>query len=329
MSIEAGLLRALHEGPGDTTTWLVLADWLEEQGDPRGELLRLSLDQRRSDRGKDAPAGQKRLLHLLEAGVRPCLPAIGNSLGMVFVLIPPGTFWMGSPSRESGRYPDESPLHEVEITRPFYLGIHSVTQEQYERVVGRNPSGFVVGGSSESRVTGLDTRHFPVESITWNDAAAFCRMLSAVPAEKRAKRAYRLPTEAEWEYACRAGSSRPYHFRSRLGQHHANFNGPRSLGRPCPVGSYPPNAFGLYDMCGNIWNWCNDWFDTDYYRVSPRQAPPGPEPTGRHVFRGGSWYSVRRNCRAACRSADSDGFADLYVGMRAVLEWRPELRLSS
>jgi uncharacterized protein (TIGR02996 family) len=333
VTIEAGLLRAIHEEPADWTNWLVLADWLEEHGhDARAEFMRLYVEMRRAAWGK-IPARQKnRLLRLLADGVRPCLPSINNSVGMTFVLIPPGTFRMGSNRSERGRFPDENPLHEVELTRPFYLGVHQVTQAQYQKVMRYNPSAFSAGGTFAARVKGLDTSNFPVEQVTWEEAADFCHRLSRRAAEKRAGRAYRLPSEAEWECACRAGiSSQPFFLRSRLRRQDANFeyledSERDGLDRTCAVGSYPPNAFGLYDVHGNVWEWCHDWFDGDYYHRSPRRDPPGPElDDGEKVFRGGAWRSWPAICRAACRSADGSDFEDDYVGFRAALTWSREL----
>src|SRR5205085_1205452 len=145
----------------------------------------------------------------------------------------------------------EGPVHEVALTRPFYLGVQQVTQRQYEQVMRRNPSAFRAGGAFDDRIAGLDVANFPVEQVSWEDAVEFCRRLSGRAAEKRAGRTYRLPSEAEWEYAARAGvSSQPYFLRTVLRAEDANFQGGPS--RPCPVGSYPPNAFGLYDVLGNV-----------------------------------------------------------------------------
>jgi formylglycine-generating enzyme required for sulfatase activity len=231
---------------------------------------------------------------------------------MELVLIRPGVFWMGSPASEPGRYLDEGPRHRVRITRPFYLGRCQVTQEQYERHMGQNPSNFRGGGAGAERVAGLDTRRFPVESVSWLEATAFCAALSVLPAERAAGRIYRLPTEAEWEYGCRAGTahSAPFHFGYSLSSRQANFDGDRPYGRarrgpnlrrPCPVGSYRPNAWGLHDMHGNVWEWCSDWFDETYYEHSPEDDPPGPEEGESRVLRGGSYYYIGASCRAAIR----------------------------
>ncbi len=205
-----------------------------------------------------------------------------NSVGMKLVLIPPGEFMMGSPESEEDRNSDEGPQHRVRITRPFYFGTYQVTQEEYERVMGTNPSSFSRGGGGNDRVSGMDTSRFPVETVSWNDAAEFCRKLSALPAERAAGREYRLPTEAEWEYACRAGTTTPFHFGSVLNGRQANVDGNRPYGtsekgpylqRTTTVGSYSANGFGLFDMHGNVWEWCADWFSSDYYANSPVDDP--------------------------------------------------------
>src|SRR5262249_34294094 len=163
------------------------------------------------------------------------------------------------------------PLHPVTITRPFYLGVGPVTQGQYEKVTGANPS---------QHRDEPDHALLPVENVSWDEADAFCRLLSNLPAERAAGRGYRLPAEAqggeaEGEYAGRAGTSPPFAFGASLPGPQANFDGnspggdaPRGpyLARPTPVGSSPANAWGLFDMHGNVWEWCADWFDPDYYR---------------------------------------------------------------
>jgi uncharacterized protein (TIGR02996 family) len=313
VDLEHALLQALHDNPTDETSWLVLADWLEEQDDPRAEVLRLQLQLRGELAVEERLAIEQTVRQRIAAGVRPCVPLLINSVGMALALIRPGRFWMGSPIDETSRYTDESPRHEVEITRPFYLGAYQVTQAQYQEVMGHNPSHFQRGGPGESeQVARLDTRTFPVETVSWQDALAFCAALSDREAEKSAGRIYRLPTEAEWEYACRAGTawSAPFHFGFSLSSRQANFDGTRPFGearrarnlrRTCAVGSYRPNAFGLYDMHGNVWEWCADWFDVDYYATSPREDPPGPDEGDSRILRGGSFYYIASSCRAAIR----------------------------
>jgi uncharacterized protein (TIGR02996 family) len=308
--MEAALLEAIQAEPTDQAAWLALCDLLEEDGDPRAELARLSV-LLRSPRSPQRPAWQGRLQELLAAGVRPCVPLLTNSVGLELVLVPAGSFLMGSPDDEEGRSAEEGPVHEVEITRPFYLGIYPVTQEQYESVIGSNPSYFAATGPYKDRVAGLDTSRHPVEHVTWDEATAFCRRLGGLEGEREAGRVYRLPTEAEWEYACRACSSTPFAFGRSLSSAQANFDGSRPYGagaagpfpnRTVPADSYGPNAFGLYDLHGNAWEWCADWFSEDYYARSPRQDPPGPERGGRRVIRGGAYNDRGASCRSAWRA---------------------------
>jgi formylglycine-generating enzyme required for sulfatase activity len=235
---------------------------------------------------------------------------VTNSIGMKLVLVPPGKFVMGSPATEAEREAGED-QHEVAITRPFYLGAHTVTQGQFAKVMGKNPSFFQPrnGGGPDH----------PAEQVRWREAREFCTKLSALPEEKRAGRTYRLPSEAEWEYACRAGTTTPFNVGDTLSSKQANFNGNFPYGgaekgpflrRTAKVGSYPPNAWGLYDMHGNVYEWCNDWYDPDYYKKSPKENPKGPEkgvvPTGFRsdffvVVRGGCWLDEGRACRSGRR----------------------------
>jgi formylglycine-generating enzyme required for sulfatase activity len=244
---------------------------------------------------------------------------ITNSIGMKLVLIPPGEFMMGSPDSEEGRDSDEGPQHRVRITRPFYFGMYQVTQGQYERVMGTNPSAFSRDGRNSDRVSGQDTSRFPVENVSWNDAVEFCRKLSALPAERSAGREYRLPTEAEWEYACRAGTTTRFHFGNDLTSDQARFNQSWSSGHPVSVGSYSANGFGLYDMHGNVWEWCADWFASDYYANSPVDDPKGPASGSRRVSRGGCWGYYAWSCRSAYRLRDSPDFRNFLLGFRLAL----------
>jgi uncharacterized protein (TIGR02996 family) len=302
MTSEQTLLQALHADPGDDTAWLALADCLEEQGQTeRAELLRLHRAVRGLAWGRRRHRLEARIRALVEAGVRPCVPVLVNSIGMQLVLISVGTFVMGSPKSEHGRNGDEEVQHEVEITRAFYLGACPVTQSQWQQIMGNNPSYFCRERDGRDMVAGMDTRDFPVEDVEWDDVTAFLDKLSALEAERQAGRTYRLPTEAEWEYACRGGasSSMPFHHGRRLSATQANHD--HDLARTSRVGSYPPNAFGLYDMHGNVWEWCQDWFDPAYYPRSPRQDPPGPTEGSGRVVRGGCWSNSSEQCRSAHR----------------------------
>jgi len=239
-----------------------------------------------------------------------------NSLGMKLVLIPAGTFTMGSPKEEKDRSKDEV-QHEVELTRPFYVGAHEVTQEEYEKGMGKNPSWFASTGGGKDKVRGKDTGRFPVESVSWDEAVAFCTKLTELPAEKKAGRVYRLPTEAEWEYACRGGatSSKPFHFGASLSPSQANSH----LGRTMAVGSYPANGFGLYDMHGNVGEWCADWYGS-YPQGSTRvKDPTGPLSGTRRVLRGGSWgHASSFFSRSAYRSLAEPRKRVNVIGFRVV-----------
>jgi formylglycine-generating enzyme required for sulfatase activity len=172
--------------------------------------------------------------------------------------------------------------------------------------VGTNPSFFSANGGAKERVKGLDTRKFPVEQVPWGEAVAYCQKLS----ERDGKRRFRLPSEAEWEYACRAGTETPFHFGSSLNGDKANCDGNhpygtnekgRDVGRTCRVGSYAANAFGLFDMHGNVSEWCQDWYGP--YHGLAEKDPLRTEEAGEsaRVLRGGSWYSFPWLCRAAGR----------------------------
>ena len=241
---------------------------------------------------------------------------IVNSIDMKLVLVGPGKFLMGSPEDEAERNDGEGPQHEVEITRPFYIGIYAGTQEEYQRVMGVNPSYFSSSGRGKDNVRGMDTRRLPVENVSWKDAIEFCRRLSEMPNEKRSGRVYHLPTEAEWEYSCRGGATslKPFHFGDSLSPREANFNG--AVGRPTPVGSYPANAFGLFDMHGNVWEWCADWYGP--YTHKSVKDPTGASTGERRVLRGGSWGDVGRVCRAAYRVRSDPGDRFNLYGFRVV-----------
>jgi uncharacterized protein (TIGR02996 family) len=332
MNTEAALLESLHAQPGDEVAWLALADWLEENDrQDQAELLRLHRTIRAASDDAPRQAALMRLRDLLHGGVRPCVPVRTSSIGMRLALIPGGTFWMGSPEDESGRELCEGPLHEVEITRPFYLGVYPVTQAEFQRVMRGNPSEFQAGGERGQDVEGMSTSDFPVENVTWQAAVSFCQRLSRRGAEARAGRVYRLPTEAEWEYACRAWlGNDPFYLGHTLSSDFANYRGTRPyrksrpgpvLDRPSAVGSYPPNPFGLYDMHGNVWEWCSDYYEASYYLRSPRRDPTGPEEGYYRVQRGGCWGAIGACCRSAFRTSDDPGGAQYSFGLRVVLEW--------
>jgi formylglycine-generating enzyme required for sulfatase activity len=235
-----------------------------------------------------------------DAGIPYEQPALTLDIGgvdMTFALIPPGEFLMGSPPDEVGRWKDEGPQHAVEITRAFYLGIYPVTQAQWQAVMGSNPS-YHKG------------ENLPVERVSWDDCQEFCRRTSELTGK-----CLSLPSEACWEYACRAGTTTPYHFGTTISRGQANYYKSGDI-KTTPVGNYPANAFGLFDMHGNIWEWCADQYDEGYYAKSPRQDPQGPSNVSSRVLRGGSWADVPGNCRAASRNGYAPAPRDYNFGCR-------------
>lgn len=231
-----------------------------------------------------------------------------NSIGMKLVRIPAGQFQMGCKSDRN--------LRLVKIARPFYMGAYEVTQQQYQAIVGTNPA----------RHRGA---RFPVEQVSWEEAVAFCDRLS-----QKEGRDYRLPTEAEWEYACRAGTSTPFSFGSSLNGRQANCNGGYpygmrekgpSLERTAQVGSYAPNPFGLYDMHGNVMEWCAYWGAPETSNGRPADAdaePAGPIGSGHLTFcagRGGSWIHGAQGCCSTVHMTSPPGARYPYWGFRVVL----------
>lgn len=223
------------------------------------------------------------------------LTTVTNSIGMEFVLIPAGEFMMGSRNGLS----NEEPGHRVQISQPFYLGKYEVTQGQWEAMMGSNPSDF----------KGDPNR--PVETVSWDGAQAFIQKLN----EQERVTTYRLPTEAEWEYAARAGSTTAYSFGDDPMQlreyawYHNNSNNTTH-----PVGQLKPNAWGLYDMHGNVWEWAQDWYGD--YPSEPVTDPTGPTKGADRVLRGGSWYDDARGCRATIRNNSSPVDHGYFLGFR-------------
>ena len=282
-------------------------------------------------RGKDKDTNRKD-----DAAKPPLVPReepaeiVLSSLGMKFRRVPAGTFIMGSPAAEIGRGDDEDP-HEVTITQPFYMAVCEVTQAQYRMLMqGKQPSFFAATGLGTEEVQGINTDDFPVESVSFHNATQFCRMLSESASEAATGRSYSLPTEAEWEYACRYGSRSPFSFGSSLTNMLANaiptdrFRegtidlAPRKTTR---VGTYGPNPAGLFDMHGNVWEWCSDWYEKDYYRRSPKTDPKGPDHSSSNtrVIRGGSWANDASACRSAVRSFRLPTDTQFNLGFRVVM----------
>ncbi|KPJ52588.1 MAG: hypothetical protein AMS16_06210 [Planctomycetes bacterium DG_58] len=227
---------------------------------------------------------------------------IADGVNMKFVLIPAGKFVMGSPIDEKGRCDDEGPQRLVTITKPYYMGVYEVTWEQYEAVMGKGARK-----PADPQLPALTSHHFR--------AARFCRRLSA-----KTGRTIRLPTEAEWEHACRAGTTTRFSFGDDDGKldeygwfvHNSN----RSVH---PVGQKKPNPWGLYDMHGNAWEWCGDWY-ADSLLNAAKTDPKGPESGEYHVVRGGSWSYLASGCRSASRlmGSHNDIMDSKIVGFRVV-----------
>ncbi len=234
----------------------------------------------------------------------PAKADAGSAIEMV--LIPGGKFTMGDKDE-----PD-APLHEVAVS-PFYMDKHLVTQEQYQRVIGDNPSRWKRDNN-------------PVEQVRWSDAVKFCNARSRLEGLESCynletwecnfdANGYRLPTEAEWECACRAGAKTAYFLGDNPSQlaDYAWFE-KNSGGHPQPVGQKKPNAWGLYDICGNLWQWCNDFYGVDYYGQSPQQDPRGPKEGDTRVVRGGAWKFSGDNSRCGYRYNENPGYVDVCFG---------------
>ncbi len=231
---------------------------------------------------------------------------LGKGVILEMVYIPGGTFTMGSPGNEADRSSDEK-QHQVTVS-PFFMGKYPVTQKQWEAVTGNNPSHFK--GANR-----------PVESVSWDDAVDFCEKFSRKSGKK-----YRLPTEAEWEYACRAETTTPFYFGETITPKLVNYDGNNPYGsapkgeyrqQTTDVGTFPPNGFGLYDMHGNVWEWCHDWYG-DYPSGSVTD-PIGTASGSYRVYRGGSWLNLARYCRSARRSWHSPDYRLTFLGFRPVL----------
>jgi len=232
---------------------------------------------------------------------------IKNSLGMKLRLIPAGEFQMGSSESEEERISDEQ-QHTVRITKAFYLGKYEVTQGEWKAVMGSEPW--------KGQQFGKEGAEFPATSVSWEAAADFCQKLS-----KKEGKEYRLPTEAEWEYACRGGKATRFHF----GDDETVFGGYAWYDKNAldineqyahPVGQKKKNPFGLYDMHGNVWEWSSDWYAEKYYASSPTNDPQGSETGSIRVHRGGSWGSWPVYCRSALRNGDSPSAKFGSLGFR-------------
>ena len=225
-----------------------------------------------------------------------------NSIGMEFVLVPAGDFLMGSSEVHADAAADERPQHRVTITKPFFLGAYEVTQAQYEKVMGNNPAYFRCA-------------YYPAEVVSWADAQEFCQRLS-----KREGLTYRLPTEAEWEYACRAGTTTPFHTGETITTNLANYRavkqGELYRGETLKVGSFPANPWGLFDTHGNVWEWCQDWYGP--YGEGAATDPTGPAKGTLRVLRGGCYGLDSRDCGSAKRGKHDPKDVNTYYGFRVV-----------
>ncbi len=215
------------------------------------------------------------------------LLSIVNSIGMKFAKVPAGKFQMGIPDLGNNiNPPSEVPEHQIHITQDYFLSMHEVTEQQYN---------IIMRTAEETE----EKKDFPIANLTWFQTQSFCEALSDLPTEKKAGRRYRLPTEAEWEYACRDGKSAPYRWHSRrLATDLTGEAGGIAPPLPLqPVGSFPPNKLGLFDMRGNIWEWTADWYDRDYYTRSSTKDPQGPANGYIKVVRGTDWRFTGERCR--------------------------------
>jgi formylglycine-generating enzyme required for sulfatase activity len=241
-----------------------------------------------------------------QQGAREMVIRLRDNVTLKLIRLPAGDFLMGSFDTEAGHSDDEGPVRAVALSKPFYIGVTEITQEQFEAVCEENPSTFKGARN-------------PVEEISWEDAQVFCRELSRLTGKK-----FRLPTEAEWEYACRSGTRTTY----------CNGDGAEDLkkvGWFCfdpnvvkaarPVAGLQPNAWGLYDMHGNVWEWCSDWYGEGTYAADEsRRDPQGPPGGTERVLRGGSWADEAEDCRAAYRDSQPPAYCDDDIGFRIVCE---------
>lgn len=217
--------------------------------------------------------------------------------GIKFVKIPTGEFIMGSPGSEGEN--DEHPQHKVKINS-IWFGIYEITQDQYRNIISKNPS-YYKGGN------------LPVEQLTWDDAMLFCKIFSEKQMVKM-----RLPTEAEWEYACRAGTTTKYYWGNNIRSDYGWY-GKNAKKTTHPPGQKKPNAWGIYDMSGNVWEWCMDWYNEKYYMISPKDNPTGPNLGDYRIVRGGGLYR-EYGLRSACRSSAAQNDYSDSVGFRVVIE---------
>jgi uncharacterized protein (TIGR02996 family) len=330
MSELDALLSGIVSDPLEETRWLVLADWLEEYDDPRRAAL-LRLHRRllatccEPDSHPERVEWHARIMDLLRSGVAPCVPrhtlTLPGGVELPGVFIPPGSFRMGSPETEADRGDEQ--LHTVTLMRGFFVGVYPVTQAQWVSVMGANPSRFLEADSEWGPMNAdwlsRQRQRYPVECVSWEDAGDFCRTLSTLT-----RCTVRLPTEAEWEYSCRAGTSTPFYWGEGMngGQANCDWYSHAAKSRTwdegtSEVGRYAaawPHPWGLADVHGNVWEWCADRNDGR----TPASAAEGRDGAQTDpIARGGSWADTPNYCRAASRYLPlSDGGDD--VGFRVV-----------
>jgi len=276
-----------------------------------GSKVMRPLNDRIPANAKEAKELQKDKADQLKVPIEKTI-TINENAGMDFVFIPPGKFHMGSTENVAKSENDERPLHQANITKGFYMGKYEVTQKQYLEVMKYHKGSKFVGDK------------LPIDNIEWYQASTFIEKLS-----QKTKLKFRLPTEAEWEYACRAGTQTAFYTGKTISPDQANYNckktymgGPQGLpyDETREVGSYPPNPFGLYDMHGNVWEWCSDWYDNDYYKFCDDDDPQGPHKGGKKVIRGGSWNQGPDKLRSADRKGRNPKADRKHIGFRVVLD---------
>ena len=281
------------------------------------------------------------------AAQTPPTKELVNSLGMKFTMISAGEFLMGAAPEEIterreqlikrggdddgdeihreeiAMVESEGPQHRVMISKDFRLGVYEVTQQEFQAVMGFNPSAHSSTGVRKDWLTGLDTGRHPVDQVSWNDAVEFCRQLSSLDEEVAAGRSYRLPTEAEWEYACRAGTTTKFFWGDDKGKKSFDWTkypkvGTGKRATTVPVGSLKPNPWGLYDMPGNAREWCADWYDAQTYAKGDVKDPVGPTAGAERVVRGGMSFFFAPAYRSAARRKLAPDAVNLHIGFRVV-----------
>jgi formylglycine-generating enzyme len=317
MSDLDALLAGIVADPANALRWLVMADWLEDHGQPeRAELVRVHRELLRTCTATRETKARKqlhaRMMELMRSGVQPCVPqktlALPGGVKLKMSFIPPGTFLMGSPRSEKGRNGRHELRHLVTLTKSHWLGQTPVTQAQWRAVMGTEPSHF-------------KGDELPVETVSWDDAQAFCSVV-----KERTGLDARLPTEAEWEYAARAGTRTPFYWGVELNGTQANCDGRHPFGTAkqgpdleatTAVGQYSPlspHPWRLSEVIGNVWEWCVD----GYERYPSRSVvdPVGPWTDDVRLLRGGNWMNMAVDCRAAHRAMASQDQKWNDIGFR-------------